>query len=330
MTTKQHGAKFSAGKLLSDWGAVIAIVLACGIFTVGAGSTFASTSNVITILRSISITTVIAMGATFGFSVGMFDLSFGSVATVGAAFSVTFIAWYGIPMVPALLLTIVCCCVVGLINSLVVIKLHVPAFLATLAMQFILDGFVMTYSGGAVINPKITSAGGQSVVAAIPESFWQLGKAPMIIIIMFVCVAIVEVFQGYTRHGRMLYVVGANAEAAKLSGINANRYKIFAFIAITVFSAIAGILIASRAGTVQSTAGAAFLMPSIAAVNIGMSFAGRGKPSAIGTLVGAALIGVVENGLYAMAFPYYSINIVKGLILLAALVMSHYTSKNNA
>ena len=86
-------------------------------------------------------------------------------------------------------------------------------------------------------------------------------------------------------------------------------------------------MIAARSGTVASTVGTTFLMPAIAAANIGFSFGGRGKANAVGTFVGAALIGVVENGLYAMAFPYYSINIIKGLILLLALIMSAATQR---
>lgn len=100
-----------------------------------------------------------------------------------------------------------------------------------------------------------------------------------------------------------------------------------AFMLTAVFFALGGMLIVSRAGTVQSTAGSSFLMPAIAAANIGFSFGGRGKANAIGTFVGAALIGVVENGLYAMAFPYYSINIIKGIILMLALVLSTLSAK---
>ncbi|MDR1132279.1 MAG: ABC transporter permease [Oscillospiraceae bacterium] len=316
-------------QLLANWGAILAIFLAFILFSIFAGKAFMSWDNIVSILRAISITTVIAMGATIGFSMGIFDLSFASLATVGAAFSVTFVAWFGIPIWPALLLTIMACMVVGLINSLIVIKLRVPAFLATLAMQFVLDGFELTYSGGALINPRMDGAGGRAVVAGIPDFFWQLGKAPIIIFIMLGCIIVVEIFQSRTKHGRMLYMVGANAEAAKLSGVKVNRYTVLAFVLTGIFSAIAGGLIASRAGTVQASAGSAFLMPAIAAVNIGQALGGRGKPNALGTFIGAALIGVVENGLFAMAFPYYSINIVKGVILIIALVMSNYTNKNN-
>ena len=330
MSKKTLDQRMTPAKFMADWGAVAAIGVAFVIFSFAAPKAFFNTSNMVNILRAISITTVIAMGATFSFAAGIFDLSFAALATLGAQFSVTFIAWFGIPMIPALLLTILACMVVGAINSFVVIKLRVPAFLATLAMSFVLDGFALTYSGGSVINPAVTGAKGQAILMKVPDSFWQLGKAPAIIIVMFVCIILADLFQSRTKHGRFLYVVGSNAEAGKLAGIRVNRYRTLAFMAAAIFSAIGGMLIASRAGTVQATAGNSFLMPSIAAINIGISLAGKKKANAWGTFVGAALIGVIENGLYAMAFPYYSINIVKGVILLAALVMSHYSTKEQA
>ena len=124
-------------------------------------------------------------------------------------------------------------------------------------------------------------------------------------------------------------MVGSNPEAARLSGIKVNLYRTLAFMMTGLFAGIGGILIVSRAGTVAAGAGGSFLMPAIAAVNIGSALGGRGKPNAIGTFIGAALIGIVENGLYALAFPYYAIDVVKGAILLVALVMSNYANKEN-
>ena len=330
MQKKALDQKMTPAKFMTDWGAVAAIAVAFIIFSIAAPDVFFTTNNIVAILRAISITTVIALGATFCFSAGIFDLSFAALATLGAQFSVTFMAWHGIPMISALLLTILACMVVGVLNSFIVIKLRVPAFLATLAMSFVLDGFAVTYSGGSVINPMITSARGHTVVMQIPELFRSLGRAPAIIIIMFFCIIIADLFQSHTKHGRFLYVVGSNAEAGRLSGIRTNRYRTLAFLLAAVFSAIGGILIASRAGTVVAGAGTTFLMPSIAALNIGVALAGKKKANAWGTFVGAALIGVIENGLFVMAFPFYAINIVKGLILLGALVMSHYSTKEHA
>ncbi len=319
--------KVTVKSLISKGGIVFAIIIAFIIFSIGAPKAFLNASNMVTILKSISITTVIAMGATIGFATGVFDLSFATLATLGGALGVTFIAWYGMPMPVAMIAAIAVCMLVGAVNAIVVVKFHVTAFLATLAMQFVLDGVIMTYSGGAMINPKVASATGQQVVREVPEAFWNMGASPWIIIIMFVCVILVELFLTYTKHGRILYMVGSNNDAARLSGIKIGAYIGVAFCLTAVFSALGGMLIAARSGTIAATAGSTFLMPAIAAANIGFSFGGRGKANAVGTFVGAALIGIVENGLYAMAFPYYSINIIKGLILLLALIMSAATAR---
>ena len=192
--------KITAKKLVSKGGVVIAVIIVFIIFAIGAPSVFLTPSNIVTILKSISITTVIAMGATIGFATGVFDLSFATLATLGAALSVTFIGWYNMPMPVAMIAATLICMLVGVINAVVVVKFHVTAFLATLAMQFVLDGVILTYSGGALINPKVSGANGQEVVREVPEAFWNMGKSPYIIIIMFVCVIVVELFLSYTKH----------------------------------------------------------------------------------------------------------------------------------
>ncbi len=325
--TKENKQK--AGRFLSAWGAVLSIVVAFAVFSILQPSFFCSWSNVESILRAASVTVVIAMGMTFGFSCGVFDLSVGTIATLGAAFSLTFIVWYGIPAPFAVLLAILCCMLMGALNALLVLKFKIPAILATLATQFILNGFALTYSGGSVINPNREGGNGQPIVQEVPDWFWKLGKAPYIYIIMILCVVAVMIFQTKTKHGRYLYMVGANPEAAKLSGINVKLYRTVAFLATGAFAAIGGVLIVSRAGTVAANAGDSYLMPSIAAVNIGIAVAGQGKPNAVGTLVGALLLQVVENGLYMLSVPYYSINIAKGIILILALLLSSLGNQNN-
>ena len=308
---------------LSAWGAVISMIVAFVIFSILQPSFFFTLNNVENILRAASITVVIAMGTTFAFSCNVFDLSVGALATLGAAFSLTFMVWYGIPLPLAILLTVVCCMAFGAINAILVLKFKIPAILTTLAMQFIMSDLALTYSGGSVINPNRPGANGQEIVMEVPELFWKLGKAPWIYIIMLASVAVVAIFQNYTKHGRYLYMVGANPEAAKLAGINVTAYRTLAFVVTGVFAALGGVLIVARAGTVAANAGGSYLMPAMAAVNIGIAVAGVGKPNAIGTLIGALLIQVVENGLFMLSVPYYSIDIAKGLILILALLLSN-------
>ena len=223
---------------LSAWGAVISMIVAFVIFSILQPSFFFTLNNVENILRAASITVVIAMGTTFAFSCNVFDLSVGALATLGAAFSLTFMVWYGIPLPLAILLTVVCCMAFGAINAILVLKFKIPAILTTLAMQFIMSGLALTYSGGSVINPNRPGANGQEIVMEVPELFWKLGKAPWIYIIMLASVAVVAIFQNYTKHGRYLYMVGANPEAAKLAGINVTAYRTLAFVVTGVFAAL--------------------------------------------------------------------------------------------
>ena len=311
---------------LSAWGAVISMIVAFVIFSILQPSFFFTLNNVENILRAASITVVIAMGTTFAFSCNVFDLSVGALATLGAAFSLTFMVWYGIPLPLAILLTVVCCMAFGAINAILVLKFKIPAILTTLAMQFIMSGLALTYSGGSVINPNRPGANGQEIVMEVPELFWKLGKAPWIYIIMLASEAVVAIFQNYTKHGRFLYAMGGNRQAAKLSGIDVKKYRYLAGMITGLFIAIGGILVASRGSSAQVMCCDNYLMQALAAVFVGRSVGGAEKPNALGTLVGAMLVSTLENGLTICAVPYYILPAVKGAVLALAL-MAAYAGK---
>src|SRR5690606_7104490 len=120
---------------------------------------------------------------------------------------------------------------------------------------------------------------------------------PWIIIIMLVIVFLVHVFLTYTKHGRFMYVIGGNREAAKLSGIPVNRYRVAAYLLSSLFAAIGGIMLGARILTAEVNSGAPYLMDAVAASFIGFSVLGAGKPNAFGTFIGAVLIGILQNGL---------------------------------
>ena len=125
----------------------------------------------------------------------------------------------------------------------------------------------------------------------------------------------------------MFYMTGENREAARLTGIPVNRYRAYAYMISGAFAALGGIVLASRIGTGQVSAGAPLLMDAVAAAFIGFSVFGAGKPNVIGTLLGAMFIGVLLNGLTMMNVPYYAQDIVKGAILIFALALSHIAKK---
>jgi len=174
---------------------------------------------------------------------------------------------------------------------------------------------------------KYGDADGSFATGKISALFAKIGQVPWIIVIMLIVVAVVHVFLNYTKHGRYMYVIGGNIEAAKLSGIAVNKYRVLAYILSAGFAAIGGIILASRVMTAEVNAGAPYLMDAVAAAFIGFSVAGAGKPNAFGTFIGAILIGILQNGLVMMSVPYYAMDIVKGTVLAFALALTYYKKK---
>ncbi len=318
---------FNIGRFFSNWGSVIALILISLFFMIKMPTMFLSQSNVTTILRSISVTTIIAIGLTFTLAVGGFDLSAGSMASWTGVLIISFYTWYSMKMWQAIPLTIFVTIITNLIAMLLIIVFKVPDLLATLAMMFMLDGLSLTYSGGGALSQGMPRADGTPTLGKIPEVFKFMGQAPSIIIIMIVVVLVAHIFLTYTKYGRFIYATGENKEAARLSGIPVKRYRLIAGIIATVFVSLGGILVASRNMSAQIQGAAGFSMPAISAVFIGRSIAGAEKPNALGTFIGAALVGILENGLIMMSVPYYSLDAVKGIVLAIALASAYYSSR---
>lgn len=314
-------------QFVNNWGTVIAILLLVIFFSVSMPH-FLTGSNILTIFRSIAIVTIIAVGLTVSLSVNGFDLSIGSAATMSSSIVVAMFVWFSMPTVPSILIALGVTLVVAAVNAFLIVKVKIPDLFATLATMFIFEGVAMTYTGGGSISEGMPRLDGTPTNGQLSPFFESLGQAPVIIILMVAVVAFVHIFLNHTKHGRYMYVVGGNMEAARLSGIPVNRYRALAYFLSTLFAALGGIILASKIGSAQINAGAGFLMPAVAAAFIGQSVAGSGKPNAIGTFVGAILVGVLENGLVMMSVPYYSLNIVKGAVLALALASTYYRKRH--
>ncbi|MFZ5988526.1 MAG: ABC transporter permease [Bacillota bacterium] len=322
------GNKWLTGFLnfISKWGTVLTILILILVFAIMMPP-FIAPSNLVTILRSISIVTVIAVGVTVSLTVGGFDLSVGSVATFADALVISMFVWYGMSTFPSIAVALVVCLMVAAVNAFLIVKLKIPDMLATLSAMFIFEGVAMTYTGGGSISQGMPRLDGTPTVGKLTPLFKLIGQAPYIIIIMLLVVVLVHIFLNYTKHGRYMYVVGGNMEAARLSGIPVNSYRTLAYFLSAVLAALGGVMLASRIGSAQINAGAGYLMPSVAAAYIGFSVGGAGRPNAIGTFVGAVLVGILENGLVMMSVPYYSLNIVKGSVLALALASTYFRKR---
>ncbi|ELY4220001.1 ABC transporter permease [Cronobacter sakazakii] len=304
------------------WGMLLTVVALVALFGV-ASDNFLDPFNIINILRSIAIVTVIAIGVSISLTIGGFDLSVGSTASLANALVISLFVWHGFGTTEAIVITLALCTLVGLFNAFLIVVLKIPDMLATLASLFVIQGVAMTYSYGGSITQNMVLPSGEMAEGVIPDAFSLLGQVPVIVIVMLVVTVVAQLGLSLTTHGRRMYAIGGNPEAARLSGIRITRYKVAAYVIASLLAGLGGILLASRIGSSQMNAGSGYLMDAVAAAWIGFSLAGSGKPNALGTLVGAVILGVLSNGLVMLSVPYYAMDIIKGLVLAGALAITY-------
>jgi simple sugar transport system permease protein len=297
---------------------------------------FLNAGNLTDILRAIAIVTFVAIGVTFSQIVDGFDLSVSSTVSISTVVSASLMVWYQQPLIVVIMVPLLIGAIIGLINSFLIIRWKVPDLLATLAVMYIISGVHRTYTEGYSIYNNMQFSDGTKAPGVFDAYFLQIGQGkvlgiPIMVILMLAAVAGAHIFLQYTRWGRQFYMTGGNREAARLSGIPIHRIRMIAYVISGVCAAFAGILFASRVGTGQIDAGAPLLMESVAAVFVGYSVFGAGKPNIIGTFFGAVLIGVLLNGLTMLRLPYYGFDIVKGAVLVIALAATyiHLTRKKH-
>lgn len=308
------------------YGTILTIIILIAVFAI-ANPSFIQTNNLINILRSISIVTIIAIGITISLTVDGFDLSVGSVASLANAIVISMFVWFSQDTLIAVLAAIGASLLVGALNSFMIVKLRIPDMLMTLATMFIIQGLALTYTKGATVSQNMVMPDGTFATGLISPFFAKIGQVPWIILIMGIIVIATHIFLTYTKHGRYMYIIGGNKEAARLSGIAVNKYKVIAYLLSALFAAIGGIVLASRVMTSEINSGSPYLMDAVAAAFIGSSVLGAGKPNAFGTFIGAVLIGILQNGLIMMSVPYYAMDIVKGAVLALALAVTYYKQK---
>jgi simple sugar transport system permease protein len=305
------------------YGAIL-VIIAVFIFFSSVNEYFLTYDNIADILRSISIVTLVAIGVTFSLIVDGFDLSVGSTVSLTTVVVATLMVWFELPLWTVIIIPILLGASIGIFNSFLIVKVRIPDLLATLGTMYIVSGLHRTYTKGYSIYNEMPLADGTTASGSFSESFLFIGQGriigiPVPVILMVLSVIFVHIFLNYTRWGRLLYITGGNKEAARLSGIKVNQVRMIAYVLSGVFAAIGGILFAARVGSGQIDSGAPLLMEAVAAVFVGFSVLGAGKPNVIGTFFGAVLIGVLLNGLTMMNLPYYSFEIIKGTVLILAL-----------
>ena len=328
METLATRKRFQVTHFFLDWAAVIALVLCLVVFTGIKGAAFMSKNNMINILLAMSITTVFGIAATVTMAPDGFDMSACTLGSCSAYVFVSMYLWYGLSLGMSIVVCILVTLALYQLTMFLILVCKIPDMLATCALMFVHQGLGQWYIGGGAVSTGMrTPAGADPARTTLSNAFTAIGRSPYIIIIMLACVLVAFLFLNYTKHGRFLYAMGGNKQAAKLSGINIKAYRYLAGMITAVFIAIGGIMVASRGSSAQVMCCDNYLMQALAAVFVGRSVGGMEKPNALGTLVGSMLVSTLENGLTICAVPYYILPAVKGLVLALALIAAYAGKK---
>ncbi len=304
--------KLSARKILQSYGTILALAVIVLVFSLIRPATFFTVGNFINITRQMSLLVIISLGTTLVMSINEFDLSVGSMASFGGILA-ALMAVNGVPMPVCFLVPLLASAVIGAVNGWVVARFKVLSFITTLGMSTVLSGLTYRLSGGATI------------FQGIPDSFSTLGnlrfgRLPLLSVLMAVFVAVFWFLMSHTTLGRKLYAIGGSEETARIAGIRVKKYKIIAFALCGVLACATGMLVASRVGSANTTAGDGYFLQSYATVFIGCTVSRKGVPNVLGTLVGAAILGVVANGLTMLQMPTYVQDIITGGIIIFAVI----------
>ncbi|MED4582921.1 ABC transporter permease subunit [Brevibacillus choshinensis] len=275
-------------------------------------SDFLTISNIFNVLRQISINALIAFGMTFVILTGGIDLSVGSMLALASAITAGLMA-SGMDTWLAVLIGLLAGVVMGAINGVIVAKGKVAPFIGTLATMTVFRGLTLVYTEGRPIT-------------GLNPDFAMLGKGffleiPMPVIWMLISFAILYFILRHTTFGRHVYALGSNEEATKLSGISTGKVKVLVYSISGLFAALSGIILTSRLNSAQPTAGTSYELDAIAAVVLGGTSLSGGRGWIVGTLIGAMIIGVLDNGLNLLNVSSFYQSVVKGAVILIAVLL---------
>jgi putative xylitol transport system permease protein len=318
--------------IIRRYGIIVAFIVLCAIvasicqYEVIRGewpeNTFINPDNLMLILYQVSINGILAIGMTFVIISGGIDLSVGSVLAfagmLAASFatrSTTVTPWSGtymvaVPLIAALIAGTAC----GLLNGWIIAHFNIQAFIATLGMLLAARGFTMTLTGA---NP----------ISALSPAFRWFGtgklfdEVPVPVVLFVLVFAANWVLLNKTVFGRYVYAVGGNEKSARTSGINTRHIKIYVYALAGLLAGIAGIILSAKTGSGQTNAGASYELDAIAAAVIGGTSLAGGVGALSGTLFGALIMGVMNNGLDILGVESFYQSIIKGALIVTAVII---------
>jgi ribose transport system permease protein len=292
---------------------------------------FLTVANGWNVLRQISVNICISVGMTLVVLTAGIDLSVGSILALCGAITAGLLKngiempdqnlFIGFTLLGAILVGLLTGSLLGWFNGWAITRFNVPPFVATLAMLTMARGFTMLWTKGFPINnlgSKFDFIG----------TGWFLG-VPVPVWISFLVVLFAVFITTKTPLGRYIYAIGGNENAARLSGINIKRVKIIVYSISGALAALGGLMVTARLDSAQPNAGTSYELDAIAAVVIGGTSLSGGKGSIWGTVLGAVIIGVLNNGLVLLNVSPFWQQVVKGGVILLAVIIDKANSKND-
>lgn len=290
----------------------VLILLVICIFATILSPSFLSVTNLFNVFKQITVAGVVGCGMTFVILTGGIDLSVGSILGLSGVLAAGVLESTGNPafaIALALAVGVIC----GAINGFFVSFCEIPPFISTLGMMTLLRGCVLVYTKGSPISIKSDAYKffGKGAIAGIP--------VPVFILILLFLLAHYILTQ--TSYGRSIYAFGGNREAARLSGISTRFTEWMAYTINGLLCGIAGVILTARLGSAQSTSGTGIEMDAIAAVILGGTSLSGGVGFVLPTVVGAMIMGIIDNILTLMNVNPHATNIVKGAVILIAVLV---------
>ena len=303
-------------KLLMGNKAII-IVLVLGTALALASPVFMTSKNMMNVFKQVCVSAILACGFCMCLGSGNMDLSIGSQVGLLGYVVVRMIMW-GAPIWLAILVGIVCAVCIGAIIATVITVFQLPAFIVTLAMQQILRGALYVVTGMVPLTN-------------VPDSYKFIGQGyilgiPFQLYIMLFAVGFVWFLINRTRYGRHLLAMGGNWEAARVSGINTTKMTYCVYISVSLFALLAGIVLSSRSGSAQPTAGLNMEMDAIAAVVVGGTMMSGGVVNVLGAFFGSMIVGIVNNGMNLLGISSNWQLVTKGALILFAIVLDRISA----
>ena len=297
--------------LLLKYKSLIGLILLCVVISCIAPR-FLSITNILNVFTQVSVNAIIAVGMCFVILTGGIDLSVGSTLAITGAVAAT-LAQKNVNVFVILIAVLIIGGLIGWFNGIIVAKGKIQAFIVTLATMTVFRGVTYVYTDGTPISglgSNFTVIGNGALARNTSTCYYNI-----------IVVLVAWYILSQTRYGRYVYAVGGNEDSARLSGINTDKIKSLVYVLCGATAALSAVVVTSRIGSASPNAGTGFELDAIAAVVLGGTSLSGGEGSVIGTIIGAMIIGVLNNGLNLMnVSPFYQL-IVKGFVILLAVML---------